>query len=142
LLEWQRRDSAGFSLPFDTAVINMAESFNAKNNLNYARLSAFVQDNILLSRKVDMTLNIGLRINYSLLNEEMVLSPRLQYAFKPNWSKDIVFRVATGLYAQPPFYRELRDFEGHVHTDVKAQKSYHAAAGLDYNFTMWGDRPF
>lgn len=142
LLEWQRRDSAGFSVPFDTAVINMAEHFSAKNKLDYSRFSAFVQDNILLSRKVDMTLNIGLRINYSLLNDELILSPRLQYAFKPNWEKDVVFRIATGLYAQPPFYRELRDFDGKLHTDVKAQKSYHAAAGLDYNFKMWGDRPF
>ncbi len=32
--------------------------------------------------------------------------------------------------------------EGNLNTDLKAQKSYHAAAGLDYNFKMWGDRPF
>lgn len=142
LLEWQRRDSAGFSVPFDTTAIRMAESFRAKNTLEYARFSAFIQDNILLSRNVDMTLNIGLRVNYSQLNEELILSPRLQYALKPNWEKDVVFRLATGLYAQPPFYRELRDFEGVLHPEVKAQKSYHAAAGLDYNFKMWGDRPF
>src|SRR5690606_9817698 len=142
LLEWQRRDSAGFSVPFDTTAIRMAESFRAKNTLEYARFSAFIQDNILLSRNVDMTLNIGLRVNYSQLNEELILSPRLQYALKPNWEKDVVFRLATGLYAQPPFYRELRDFEGVLHPEVKAQKSYHAAAGLDYTFKMWGDRPF
>jgi hypothetical protein len=61
---------------------------------------------------------------------------------KPNWDRDIVFRLSTGMYAQPPFYREMRDMTGKLNTDLKAQKSYHVAAGFDYNFTMLDDRPF
>jgi hypothetical protein len=142
LLEWQRRDSAGFSQPYDTGALRMAESFHANNDLNYSQASAFIQDNILLSKTLDMALNIGLRATYSFLNNESILSPRLQYSFKPNWKRDIVFRLATGLYAQPPFYREMRDMEGNLNRNQKAQKSLHIAAGLDYNFKMWGDRPF
>ncbi len=142
LLEWQRRDSSGFSQPYDPKQINMAKSYRSDNNLSYGRASAFLQDNILLSNNLDMTLTIGLRATYNFLNNEMILSPRAQYSFKPEWEKDVVFRVATGLYAQPAFYREMRDMEGNLNTALKAQKSYHAAAGMDYNFKMWGDRPF
>lgn len=140
LLEWQRRDSAGFSQPYDPSAIKMAKSYRSTNEIDYTRLSAFIQDNILLSDNA--TLNLGVRGVYTSQNEEMVISPRAQFSFKPEWKKDVVFRVATGLYAQPAFYREMRDMEGNLNTALKAQKSYHAAAGLDYNFKMWGDRPF
>lgn len=142
LMEWERRDSAGFSQPVSDDQLNMAYSHRAKNDLNYSRASAFIQDNILLSRELDMTLSIGVRANYSFLNDEMIISPRLQYSFKPKWERDIVFRIATGLYAQPPFYREMRDFNGGLNTEQKSQKSYQAAAGFDYNFTALGERPF
>jgi hypothetical protein len=140
LLEWQRRDSAGFSQPYDTSALLMARSYRADNELDYQRVSAFLQDNILLSD--NMTLNVGLRANYTFLNEELIISPRVQYSVKPNWDRDIVFRLSTGMYAQPPFYREMRDMTGKLNTDLKAQKSYHVAAGFDYNFTMLDDRPF
>lgn len=140
LLEWQRRDSAGFTQPYDTSVIRMAKTYRAVNQLDYTRVAAFLQDNILLSNT--MTLTLGVRANYTFLNEELIISPRIQYSVKPEWKRDIVFRVSTGLYAQPPFYREMRDMEGTLNTALKAQKSYHAAAGLDYNFKMMGDRPF
>lgn len=140
LLEWQRRDSAGFSQPFDTSAVLMAKTYRANNQLDYGRVSAFIQDNILLSSL--MTLNLGVRANYTFLNEELVISPRAQYSLKPDWDRDVVFRVSTGLYAQPPFYREMRSMEGILNTKLKAQKSYHAALGLDYNFKMLGDRPF
>ncbi|WP_157977006.1 TonB-dependent receptor [Taibaiella helva] len=140
LLEWQRRDSAGFSQPFDTSAIRMAKTYRANNDLDYTRFSAFLQDNILLSDI--MTLTVGVRANYTALNKELIISPRVQYSLKPKWNRDVVFRLSTGLYAQPPFYREMRDMEGNLNTELKAQKSYHAAAGLDYNFKMWGNRPF
>jgi len=142
LMEWERRDSAGFSQPVSDEQLNMIYSHHAQNEVNYSRLSAFIQDNILLSRALDMTLSIGLRATYSMLNDETVISPRLQYSVKPQWEKDIVFRLATGLYAQPPFYREMRDFNGKLNEAQPSQKSYQAAAGFDYNFSMWNERPF
>jgi len=140
LLEWQRRDSAGFTVPYDTNELRMAYSYRAINTLDYTRLSAFVQDNILLSSI--MTLNVGVRANYTFLNKELIISPRIQYSVKPKWTRDIVFRLSSGLYSQPPFYREMRDMEGNLNTQLKAQKSYHIAGGLDYNFFMLGGRPF
>ena len=74
-------------------------------------------------------------------NTQTVFSPRAQFAIKPNWDKDMLFRIAGGLYYQPPFYRELRDSSGVVQPDVKAQKSFHIVVGNEYSFEMW-DRPF
>lgn len=140
LLEWERVDSAGFSIPYDTSQLNMNYAYHANNTLNYTRLSAFLQDDITLSETT--TLNLGVRANYTFMNKEMIISPRAQYSIKPHWKKDVVFRISTGLYAQPPFYREMRDMEGNLNTQLKSQKSYHFAAGLDYKFLMWGNRPF
>jgi hypothetical protein len=39
---------------------------------------------------------------------QTTFSPRAQFAIKPDWEKDMVFRVSGGLYHQPPFYREKR----------------------------------
>jgi hypothetical protein len=140
LLEWEMRDSAGFSQPYDTSELKMNYSYHAKNDLDYTRFSAFVQDNILLNNI--MTLNIGVRANYTHLNKELLISPRVQYSVKPKWKRDYVFRISTGIYDQPPFYREMRDMEGTLNTNLKAQKSFHIAVGFDHNFIMWGDRPF
>jgi len=70
-----------------------------------------------------------------------VFSPRAQFAIKPYWEKDMLFRLAAGMYYQPPFYRELRDANGVIQPNVKAQKSFHLVLGNDYSFKMW-DRPF
>jgi hypothetical protein len=72
---------------------------------------------------------------------QMTFSPRIQFAFKPQWEKDILFRLSGGLYHQPPFYRELRDYDGVVQTNVKAQQSFHFVFSSDYSFKMW-TRPF
>ncbi len=72
---------------------------------------------------------------------QTVFSPRAQFALKPDWEKDMIFRIAGGMYHQPPFYRELRRQDGSVNENVKAQQSFHLVAGHDYSFKMWG-RPF
>mgnify|MGYP001206092186 FL=1 len=53
----------------------------------------------------------------------------------------MLFRFSGGLYYQPPFYRELRDYNGDVNSNVKAQKSIHFVVGHEYNFSIW-QRPF
>ncbi|MDG1246085.1 MAG: TonB-dependent receptor, partial [Polaribacter sp.] len=40
-----------------------------------------------------------------------------------------------------PSYRELKDYDGQLNVDVKAQKSIHFVSGMDYSFQMW-ERPF
>ena len=142
LHEWERRDSAGFTQPYNDSTLGITEFYQSAQNFNYARLTAYVQDNIRFD-SIGVVMTAGLRANFNQLNNELLVSPRLQLSYKPkNWNNDVVFRTATGLYHQPPFYREMRDLNGNVNKDIKAQKSFHALAGFDYNFKGIGGRPF
>ena len=141
LHEWERRDSSAFNQPYDPYSLNIAYLFNSASDFSYQRVSGFVQDNIHLDSANRITATAGVRFNYSFLNQELVISPRVQMAWKPEWKRDIIFKFSTGLYAQPPFYREMRDLSGGVNTDLKAQKSYQVVVGTDYNFMKY-KRPF
>lgn len=168
LSEWFMVDSAGYSLPNpqDSAgytdpsgqpyeFLELEEMIKSKNDLSSNRFSAYLQhawnwdatprtkgrkDSLPLGG-AEYTLTAGARFNYWDLNKQLLVSPRVTLAFKPKWKRDVLFKAASGYYYQPPFYRELRDFSGTLHTDLKAQKSIHFVAGTDINFKSWG-RPF
>jgi hypothetical protein len=55
--------------------------------------------------------------------------------------RDYSFWAATGLYYQPPFYREMRRMNGTLNPDIRAQRSIHFLLGMDRIFTIW-ERPF
>jgi len=141
LHQWERRDSAGFTQPYSSTALVFPDFYNSSTSFNYTRFSGFVQDNIHFDSLSRFSATAGVRYNYSFLNNELIVSPRVQLAYKPEWEKDVVFNFSTGLYAQPPFYREMQNEEGIVNTQLKAQKSYHVVLGSDYNFKM-GNRPF
>jgi len=133
LYEWEYQDSAGYSLPVNTG--RLYSFLNSTANLSIQKYSGFVQDNINLhNNKNDITLQGGIRYNYNSLNKEFFVSPRLQLSIKPDWKRDVVLKLSAGSYNQPPFYRELRRYDGSLNTDVKSQKSYQVVAGMDYNF--------
>ena len=52
-----------------------------------------------------------------------------------------MFRLASGVYYQSPFYKELRDESGQLNNNIEAQKSIHHVISSDYLFYSWG-RPF
>jgi hypothetical protein len=79
-------------------------------------------------------LQTGLRFNYNDLNRELLIAPRVTASWKPGWKKDVVFKMAVGAYHQPPFYREMRRYDGSLNTGVRAQRSWQAVGGLDYQF--------
>ena len=162
VVEWEVIDSAGFSLnppivlpinqqPYHPYIGPLVPYQNVRA-LNFAtvdRFSGYAQ----LNRKTklgnhDVWLNIGARLHQWKVSSQtsegksqMEFSPRAQFAIKPDWEKDMVFRFSTGLYVQPPSYRELRDSTGTVLPNVKAQKSIHFVLSNDYSFKMW-NRPF
>ena len=159
--EWEVIDSVGFAIrpphhsinnqPYDPykGSITPYQSIRATNNVTINRFSGFAQ----FSRKDFLNehqiwYNIGIRFqnwavktNSTTKKNHFIFSPRAQFAIKPDWERDMLFRVSGGLYYQPPFYKELKDNLGVVHPAIKTQKSIHFVAGNDYSFTMW-DRPF
>ncbi|MFT5833545.1 MAG: hypothetical protein ACI97N_001173 [Cognaticolwellia sp.] len=143
LKEWELLDSAGYSVPFDTNNVFLNEVVKTDIFLSSNRFSAFVQDtwNILDSTK-DINLTYGVRAQYWDLNKEFIISPRVQMIYRPlNSKRDVTFKVSSGLYFQPPFYRELRNQQGIINTDVLSQKSFHVLAGGTWDFPV-GDKEF
>jgi len=162
LVEWEVIDSAGFSInppnldfaneqpyePYEGPLVAF-QNVRATNNAQINRLQGYAQwSKRSTIGTSDVWYNAGVRVhNWSVSGENIassnqtVFSPRAQFAIKPYWQRDMLFRLAAGVYYQPPFYRELRDQTGTVQPNVKAQKSIHFVLGNDYSFKMW-DRPF
>ena len=142
--EWERLDSAGYSLPYDTSSVLLFNVLKTENNLNSLRFSGFIQDTYTYRNesKGELRISAGLRASYWDLNQELLLSPRAQLLYKPlNGKRDISYRLAGGLYFQPPFYREMRAFDGTVNTDLRAQKSAHIVGGFTWDFYMGKKNP-
>lgn len=139
LNEWEYQDSAGYSIPFNPTQLNLSKVIKSTADLTVNKISGYIQDNILLGDSLhSFTLSAGLRFNYNSLNGQFLLAPRMGASWKPNWKKDIILRAALGAYHQPPFYRELRRYDGSLNTKLKAQQSWQAVAGFDYNFSGFG----
>lgn len=150
--EWSSKDSSLYLLPNppdypgtpNPTNPDLYLEMNVRTRNNYAtnRLSAFIQDDINFeTEKADITLSLGARFNYWDFNNQFNFSPRANLSIKPDWKHDFVFRLGAGYYIQPPFYHEVRDWQGVVHKDVKAQESVQFVFATDYIFPVWG-RPF
>lgn len=143
--EWQYRDSADYSIPHvpdqpDTlANPNQLLVLNGviKNNisLSSSRYSGYLQNTWTLDH---FTLTAGCRATWWDYNKELDISPRISVTYSPPNKRFLNFRGATGIYYQPPFYRELRDLEGNINPDVVSQQSIHFVLGSDYQFLSWG----
>ncbi|MBS1659425.1 MAG: TonB-dependent receptor [Bacteroidetes bacterium] len=142
LNEWQYQDSAGYSLPYNPGIPSLSNVVYNDANPGITRFTGFLQDNFLVSKSGDITLQGGVRYNYNTLNKEFLLSPRFGASWKPrNAKRDIVYRASLGIYNQPPFFREMLRPDGSLNTALKAQRSWQVVAGFDRNFKL-GDRPF
>jgi hypothetical protein len=142
ITEWDMIDSVGYSVPYSDTEVLLARNTRSGNNLFSERITSFVQNTFYLQAgSSDLFLNTGIRAHYWTINNQLVISPRAILSVNPNWRRDMQFHFAAGYYYQPPFYKELRDPEGVLYEDIKAQKSIHYVLGSDFNFTAW-DRPF
>ncbi|MFN5829641.1 MAG: carboxypeptidase-like regulatory domain-containing protein [Bacteroidota bacterium] len=144
LSEWQNIDSAGYSLPqSNLELLELKEVIKQKIDLESNRLMGYYQNHWSWQGKdtSEYRLTLGARTNYWTLNKQLLISPRGTFSVKPNWKRDFLFRFSSGIYSQPAFYRELRNFKGEINRNLKAQQSIHFVLGSDYNFKIW-NRPF
>ena len=141
--EWKTIDSAGFIVPYNANKIDLIDVYKANVELQSIRSQAYIQHNFSKQLKDTSSLKVttGFRANYWTVNQQVLLSPRFSIAFKPNWKKDWLFKFSSGIYYQPTFYRELRNIDGTLNKNIKAQKSTHFILSSDYIFKMW-NRPF
>lgn len=137
LSEWEVQDSAGYNLPYPADRFQLYTVRKSNASLGVNKLSGYFQDNMSFGNSSDFILQGGIRFNYNALSHQLLFSPRLQMSWIADRENDWVLKLSAGSYDQPPFYRELRRYDGSVNTDVKAQRSWQAVAGADHNFLLW-----
>ena len=148
--EWEWRDSAGYSLPNNGQDMLLYYAMQGDSSMQSARVQGYVQNTHKWNTdKGQVILTVGGRLQWWSWTNEVLPSPRASLVYIPGWKRDFSFRLATGLYYQAPFYKELRDTltdsDGvtriSLTRNLKAQRSVHVVLGGDYYFRAWG-RPF
>lgn len=148
--EWEWRDSAGYSMPDNGHTMELYYAMNGTSEMRTARLQAYIQnEHKWNTNSGQWILTVGGRLQWWSWNNEVLPSPRASVEWIPGWKRDLCFRLATGLYYQAPFYKELRDTitdalgvtRIRLNQDLRAQRSVHVVLGGDYYFRAWG-RPF
>ena len=151
-IEYEMRDSAGYSVPHTGKDLYMIYSMKARNELNANRMETYIQDTYRFSGgtadstgngQTHYTLNYGVRMSHRNFNRETILSPRISLAIIPANHENTTLRLAAGLYYQAPFFKELRDTTtvngvtvASLNEKIKSQRSIHFITGYDYRFRM------
>lgn len=150
-VEYEMRDSSGYSIPHTGSDLQMIYSLKAMNRLNATRVEGYLQDAYRFRSRNDstlFTLNYGVRFSHWNFNKETIVSPRVSLGIIPAFNHDVTLRFATGLYYQAPFFKELRDTStvngvtyANLNKKIKSQRSIHFIAAFDYRFKL-NNRPF
>ena len=147
--EYEMRDSSGYSIPHSADRLDMIYTLRAKNDIKSHRIEAYIQDTYRFSKgDTYFTFNYGIRLANWSFNRETIVSPRASLAIVPAFNQDITFRLATGIYYQAPFYKEMRDTTTQngvttaiLNEKIKSQRSIQLIGAMDYRFKML-NRPF
>ena len=151
--EYEMRDSSGYSVPHTTNRLDLIYTLNSYQDMRSRRVEGYIQDvykwNTSPTEEEEsmgtfFTLTYGVRFAHWSFNRETLLSPRLSLAIVPASNPDITYRLATGLYYQAPFYKELRDTTltasgvtaVTLNRNIKSQRSLQFLAAMDYRFKM------
>lgn len=128
--EYQLIDSAGY--------VSVNNALSGEHNTTANIIKGFVQHSINLDEWIWL---YGIRVNYNTINMSTLVSPRVLINYLPNQYDKVDFSLGVGLYQQQPFYKEFRNTDGSIITDIKGQSSAHINLGMNYRMTWWG-RPF
>ena len=164
--EYEMRDSSGYSVPHRPTRLDLIYTLSSRQDMRSRRVEGYVQDVLRWntvkdtqssqsqnsqnsqsshpSRGAYFTLTYGVRFAHWSFNRETLLSPRVSLAVVPASNPDLTYRLATGLYYQAPFYKELRDTTltssgvtaVTLNSNIKSQRSWQVLAALDYRFKM------
>jgi len=148
--EWQLVDSLGYSTPrdytlpgaLDPSQLRLRYHISGANHIQPTRVSAYAQ----YSKKFywganRIFVNAGIRAAHWDFNDETIISPRAQFAIKPDWELDMLFKLSGGVYYQAPFYKEIKDVDGTFNSNIKSQRSMQLILANDFEFKMV-ERPF
>ena len=147
--EWEYRDSSGYSIPHTGKELQIIYNLKSINDIGSNQAEFYAQDTYRHESGAGiLSLNYGARLSHWNWNDEWLFSPRVSMGFVPSGCDDLTLRLATGMYYQRPFYKELRDtttYMGNTTVDlnegIKSQRSFQLVAGGEYKFRL-SERPF
>ena len=160
LSEWSYVDSAGFVTPHPQDSIGFtdpsAQNFQAiviedliksTNNIRTNRITTYLQDTWSIdTKKGEINTHLGARAHLwslhlnDMVNTRIVGGPRAHLSYTSDKAPMTIWNLSWGYYWQPPFYREMRGFDGNVNP-AGAQRAIHGVAGVKHEFEMF-TRPF
>ena len=163
--EYEMRDSSGYSVPHTGNRLDLIYTLASHQDMKSQRTEGYIQDTYRWSsskgadesnesnganetNETFYTLCYGVRFSNWSYNKETTVSPRVSLAIVPANNQNLTYRLATGLYYQAPFYKELRDTITQsgitvvqLNKKIKSQRSLQFIAAMDYRFRM-NERPF
>ncbi len=147
--EWESRDSSGYNIPHTGDDLRLIYNLKSYNDIASNHFELYAQDTWRHESKLGiLSVNYGARLSYWTWNREWLFSPRASIGFIPAGNDNFTFRLATGLYYQRPFYKELRDttlLDGNATVElnrkIKSQRSFQVVLGAEYKFRI-ANRPF
>jgi hypothetical protein len=131
LYEYNFTDSADY--------VTEGPLLESSNRLSSERFQGYVQHVYAPTQR--HTITYGARFNYWSLNKQFLVSPRIQFAYRADSLRRTTYRLAAGVYQQQAFYREMRDRQGNLNRNIRAQRSIHLISGADIAIKIW-DRSF
>jgi hypothetical protein len=138
--EWRMEDSAGYSVPYQPDKITLSRFVSSENRIGRWSAVGWTEAAGKFSAgENDIRISGGVRSLFNSLSGEFLVTPRVNARITT--PSKLSLWLSGGLYYQPPFYREMRFPDGTVNTEIKAQKSVHAVAGMSWDFAAW-QRPF
>jgi hypothetical protein len=144
LREWNYNDSSGYRINsslYPQREIHLDDYIRATNTLSSRRLMGYVQDNITINKKRDVRLNIGVRSHYWSLNNQTIISPRMQFSIEPFKKSNDILKSKIN---QDFYERSLKDTADLNYLDAKAK--YDSLKKTDWvltaSFGAYGQPPF
>ena len=147
--EWELRDSLGYNVPIAGGELRPVYSLTSNSEYTSNHISVHIQDTYKFNSSIGLiSINAGARLSWWDWNNEVIFSPRASVGLIPKFCDDVTFRLASGVYYQTPFYKEMRDTTTvngittvTLNKNIKSQRSIHVVLGCDYHFRIYG-RPF
>jgi hypothetical protein len=135
--EWERVDSADYSLPQNGVTVNLANVLKSSNVIENTKINGFLQNAFTIEKPGAYRFNttFGFRASYLSLAKEMIYSPRVSIGYEPlGVNNNLSLSLSGGIYYQSPFYRELRRLDGTLNANLRSQRSTHLVGAISYDF--------
>lgn len=143
--EYTALDSAGYNIPRLPHEIRLKSNLYSDQYLSSFRVASFGEARFKITTpRYNWNITAGSRLAWWSYNHRLMAGGRLAVSMRPNGSPEWLFRWASGIYHQAPFYKEIRSiaqdrYQNNIvvlNPEIRAQSSIQLLLGADYEFSM------